>query len=505
MSGKVYLVGAGPGDWRLLTLRGKELLETADVVITDHLASPRLLSFCKDSAECIYVGKQANHHTMPQEAINELLIEKAREGCTVVRLKGGDPFVFGRGGEEGTALRAAGIPFEIVPGISSALAVPAYAGIPVTDRSCASSFAVITGHERPDKDHSSIHWQQLATAVDTLVFLMGVKNLPTITENLIKYGRKPATPCALIRWGTLGIQDTLVTTLERAAEDAAAAKLRPPAVFIVGDVVCCREKLQWFETKPLWGLRIGVTRSRQQASRLSTMLEESGAYAIEVPTIRLVDPPDGYQDLDAAITHLSRYSWLVFSSHNGVERFFARLWLQKLDTRALGKIKVAAIGSATAHHLERYGLRADLVPTSFRSEALRDALLPRLTKTDRVLWIRSQKARPVLEQALEAKGIPYDGVVAYAPVPALENKERLCSLLQAGELDYITLTSASTVTSLLTLLGPDKDLLDRVSLACIGPVTAEACTRNGLTPALVADTYTLQGLVQKLVEGRTVK
>ncbi len=505
MTGKVFLVGAGPGDWRLLTLRGKELLEIADVVVTDHLSSPRLLSFCKDTAECIYVGKRADHHTLPQEEINKLLIEKAKAGHKVVRLKGGDPFVFGRGGEEGAALQAAGIPFEIVPGISSALAVPAYAGIPVTDRSCASSFAVITGHERPDKDHSSLRWDKLAGAVDTLVFLMGVRNLPSITANLIKYGRCPDTPCALIRWGTLGIQKTLVTTLGKAAEDAAKANLRPPAVFIVGDVVHRRKELQWFETKPLFGLRIAVTRSHQQASRLSAMLEDLGACAIEVPTIRLVDPPDNYRALDEAVTHLSRYSWLVFSSHNGVQRFFARLQQYNLDSRALGGLKIAAIGSATARHLEQYGIRADLVPPSFRSEALAEALVPRLTESDRVLWIRSQKARPILEEALQARRIPYDGVIAYAPVPALENKERLCSLLKAGELDYITLTSASTVTSLLTLLESDKDLLDRVSLACIGPVTAEACTRNGLNPAVVADTYTLQGLVQKLVEGRISK
>lgn len=502
MTGKVYLVGAGPGDWRLLTLRGKELLAKADVIVTDHLASPRLLSFGREDAEQIYVGKRANHHTMPQEAINQLLIDKAREGKLVVRLKGGDPFVFGRGGEECQALQAAGIPFEVVPGISSALSVPLYAGIPVTDRRCASSFAVITGHEKPDKETSSIHWDKLATAVDTLVFLMGVKNLDFITKNLMNYGKEPATPCALIRWGTLGLQKTLVGTLADIAAKARRENLRPPAVFIVGSVVRLRDSLLWFEQKPLLGLRIAVTRSQQQASRLSCLLEEAGAYAVEIPTIKLTEPSDHYAALDKAICQLKQFTWLVFASHNGVERFFARLKLQGLDTRALGGAHIAAIGAATAKHLEQYGVRADLVPESYRSESLVQALLPKLGKTDHVLLVHSESARPVLDEALAKQGIPYTAVAAYAPEPALENQDKLLELLKNRQLDYITLTSASTVTSLLTLLGPDKALLQDTALACIGPVTASACIRNGLTPALTADTYTLQGLVQKLVEGR---
>lgn len=502
MSGKVYLVGAGPGDWRLLTLRGKELLEQADVIITDHLASSGVLTFAREEAEQIYVGKQADHHTLPQEAINELLIEKAREGKSVVRLKGGDPYVFGRGGEEGDALRAAGIPFEVVPGISSALAVPSYAGIPVTDRRYASSFAVITGHERPDKTISSIHWEQLTKAVDTLIFLMGVRNLPHITEKLIRYGSKPDTPCALIRWGTLGLQHTLVSTLAQVAEEAQKGHILPPAVFIVGDVVRCRDSLLWFEQKPLLGLRVGVTRSHHQASRLSHLLEEQGACPVEIPVIRLTEPTDHYKALDEAILHLEHFSWIVFASHNGVQRFFERLHRKQKDTRALGRIHIAAIGSATARHLTRFGITADLVPQTYRSEALAQELLPQLTGHDRVLLIHSQSARPVLDEALESHHIPYSAVAAYAPVPALENREKLVGLLKNRELDYITLTSGSTVTSLLTLLGPDQDLLRNVSLACIGPVTADRCRENGLKPALVADTYTLQGLVQKLMERR---
>ena len=295
MNGIVYLTGAGPGDYRLLTLRGREVLERADVVIYDYLADPRLLEFAPPTAEKIYVGKKAADHTLSQDKIIDLLIAKAKEGKIVVRLKGGDPFVFGRGGEESRALHDVGLPFEIIPGVTSAIGAPAYAGIPVTDRTAASSFAVVTGHEDPTKGQSSIHWDKLATAVDTLVFLMGVHNLPSITQQLVAHGRPATTPAALVRWGTKADQETLVATVGDIAEKAAACHFKAPAVFIVGDVVALRPSMQWFDTKPLFGLTIAVTRTHAQALDLTHRLEELGALCLEVPTIRITPPTDGYQ------------------------------------------------------------------------------------------------------------------------------------------------------------------------------------------------------------------
>lgn len=501
--GMVYLVGAGPGDWRLLTLRGKELLEKADTVVTDHLADPQLLRFARRDAEIIYVGKTADHHTLRQEEINALLVKLGQDGKTVVRLKGGDPLVFGRGSEEGAALHAAGVPFEIVPGISSTIAAPAYAGIPVTDRAFASSFAVITGHEDPAKGHSSIHWEHLATAVDTLVFVMGVRNLPNITEKLLRYGRAPETPVALIRWGTRRDQTTLVSTLAKVADDAARAKLTPPAVCIIGDVVKRRQELRWFDTQPLFGLTIGVTRTSPQAFSLTRILEEKGAASLEIPAIRLEAPADGYAGLDAAISRLFDYNWLVFTSANGVDHFFARLHQAGCDSRALGQVKFAVIGPSTANALETYGLRADVMPKSdYRGESLADALIETLPAGAKVLLVRAEKARAVLPDRLTEAGAAVTIAAAYRTVPALENKETLVKLLKEKKLDLLTCTSSSTVLALIQLLGPDRNLLKNVGLACIGPITAQACHDEGLTPALVADTYTSQGLAKKIQEWR---
>ena len=502
MTGTVYLVGAGPGDWRLLTLRGKELLERADTVVTDHLADDRLLAFAPQEAERIYVGKTAGHHTLPQEEINELLIAKAREGRTVVRLKGGDPFVFGRGGEEGAALSRAGIPFEVVPGISSAIAVPAYAGIPVTERGMASSFTVVTGHEDPQKKESAIDWEKLATGTDTLVFVMGVRNLPYITARLMTSGRSAETPAAIIRWGTRSDQTTIVTTLGSAAYEAARKGITPPAIFIVGDVVRCRSHLSWFENRPLSGLTIGITRTRRQASALSARLEELGASCIEIPTIRLEDPTDHYAALDQAIYHLSSYNWLLFTSSNGVHRFFRRLREFKEDSRSLGGIRLGVIGSATAEALSTYGLRADLIPPEYRAESLADSLIPYLSRPSKILLVRAEQARNILPDRLRSAGARVTIAPAYRTLPDRETRDRLIPLLEEHALDLITCTSSSTVTSLLDLLGDRRDLLEGVSLACIGPITAATCTREGLTPAIVASTYTIEGLTQNILDWR---
>ena len=392
MNGTVFLVGAGPGDPRLLTVGAMECMKRAEVVVYDHLADESILSYAPADAELIYVGKQSCKHTMRQEDINVLLADKAAEGKTVVRLKGGDPFVFGRGGEEALLLLERGIPFEILPGVTSAVSVPAYAGIPVTHRGVAVSFAVVTGHEDPTKAHSNIRWEHLATGVDTLVFLMGVANIPVITKKLIEHGRPADTPAAFIRWGTHPEQETYVTTVGEAAETVVRAGIRPPAIFIVGDVVKLRDKLRWVDRpapRPLGGKRIRVTRARVQASALTEKLTALGAACIEAPVIRIAPPADGYAVLDGAIAELNAYQWLIFTSVNGVEHFFARLHAAGKDTRALGYARVAAIGAATSAALRAFGIRADLVPPEFRAEAVAEELRPLLPPRARILLPRA--------------------------------------------------------------------------------------------------------------------
>ena len=355
--GKVYLIGAGPGDPGLLGLKAKELLEAADAVVYDRLADPRIVAYSRKDAEMIYVGKASSHHALPQWQINQLLVKLAGEGKMVVRLKGGDPFVFGRGGEEAMELKAAGLPFEFVPGVTSAIAVAEYAGIPVTHRALATSFAVVTGHEDPTKPNSQINWKGLATSVNTLVFLMGVENIEKISSQLIANGRSADTPAAVIRWGTHPEQRTLITTLGTAAADVVATGMKPPAIFLVGEVVKLREELQWFDNKPLFGKTIIVTRARAQASNLTKKLEAEGAKVLEVPAIKIVPPAD-FAPLDKAIAELSSYKWLVLTSANGVDYFFQRLESSGKDSRALAGLKIAAIGSATAAQLKCYGLKA---------------------------------------------------------------------------------------------------------------------------------------------------
>ncbi|MBR1396140.1 MAG: uroporphyrinogen-III C-methyltransferase, partial [Selenomonadaceae bacterium] len=370
---KVYLVGAGAGDVGLLTLKAKRLLECADVVVYDRLADDKILSYVADEAEKIYVGKSSGQHTMKQSDINQLLVNKANENKMVVRLKGGDPFVFGRGGEEALTLFENNIDFEIVPGVTSAIAVPAYAGIPVTHRGIATSFAVITGHEMSEE--SNIRWNKLSTGVDTLIFLMGIANLPTITQRLIDNGRASDTPAAVIQWGTKSKQRVLITTVAKAAEDVTRNKITPPAIFIVGDVVTLRDKLQWFDNpkiKPLFGKTIVVTRARAQASKLTNMLTELGANCIECPMIKIVPPSDNYKAVDAAIDVIDSYDYIIFTSANGVSHFFDRLNYKQLDSRSLYKSKIVVIGTATSAELAKHGISADFMPTEFKAEAVVD-------------------------------------------------------------------------------------------------------------------------------------
>lgn len=495
--GKVYLIGAGPGDPGLLSIKAMECLQTADAVVYDRLADPRILAYAKDDAEMVYVGKASANHTMRQPDINKLLVKLAAEGKTVARLKGGDPFVFGRGGEEAIELLEAGLPFEFVPGVTSAIAVAEYAGIPVTHRHVATSFAVITGHEDPTKGESTINWSGLATAVDTLVFLMGVENLTNITKNLIANGRSADTPAAVIRWGTKPEQRTLITTVGTAAADVAAANLKPPAIFIVGNVVKLREQLQWFDNKPLFGKTIVVTRARAQASALTRQLEAAGARVIEAPAIKII-PPEDYTPLDKAIENIKTYKWLILTSANGVTSFFNRLDNAGLDSRSLSDIKISAIGSETAKALKNYGISADLVPPAFKAEELAETLSAEVQVGDKILLARAKVAREVLPESLRALGASVDVVTAYETVTALDNKEELLTALQNGEVDLVTFTSSSTVTNLLASLGDQRELINNIPAAAIGPVTAETCRQNNLEPDIIAETFTIAGLTDAI-------
>ena len=498
--GTVCLAGAGPGDPGLVGSRVLEWIGQADTIVYDRLVAPQLLDRARPEVELIYVGKAANRHTLRQEEINELLVKLAGESKAVLRLKGGDPFVFGRGGEEALYLRERGIEFELAPGISSAIAVPAYAGIPVTHRGVATSFAVFTGHEDPEKTESSLNWKQLATAVDTLVFLMGVENLPFITAQLMAHGRSPDTPAAVIRWGTTARQETLVTTLGAAVADVARRNLTPPAIFLVGEVVRLREGLRWFDQRPLFGRRILVTRSRQQASQLSAGLEAAGAECIEAPAIRIV-PPATYAPLDQAIVNLPSYTWTIFTSANGVEAFFHRMKQAGKDARHFGAGKVAAIGPATAAALGKFGLVADLVPSEFRAERIAEALADRIGPQDRILIPRAEQARDVLPVELAKTAVTVDVVTAYRTVAGEADGKTVAARLAAGEIDLVTFTSSSTVTQLLKLLGDaGVELLARTKIACIGPITADTCREHGLEPALVAGEYTIHGLIADIID-----
>jgi len=500
-AGKVYLVGAGPGDPGLITIAGLERIRAADVIVYDRLVSSRLLEHARADAELIYVGKvpgAENEHD--QESINRTLVEKAHEGNTVVRLKGGDPFVFGRGGEEAEALRAAGIEYEVVPGVTSAVAVPAYAGIPVTHRGVASSFAVITGHEEPEKPETAIDWAHLAKAVDTLVFLMGVKNLPDIVARLTENGRSAETPVAVIRWGTTPEQQTVTGTLADIEARVEDAGLKPPAITVVGEVVRLRQTLSWFENRPLFGKRVLITRTRRQASTLARLLSDEGAIPVELPSIE-IDPIEDREAVDAAIETLRTggYAWCGFTSANAVELFLEHLAERGLDSRAFASAKIAAIGPATARALEELGLRADVVPAEYVAEAVVEAMRILVSPGDRVLLPRAESARAELVSGLEALGATVDEVPIYrAAVPSEASPEVLAELRE-GRIDVVTFTSSSTVRNLVAMLG-DSSALERPLIACIGPITTKTAREAGLRVDVMASEYTVEGLVTAMKE-----
>jgi uroporphyrinogen III methyltransferase/synthase len=495
----VYLVGAGPGAPGLITVTGVRCLARADVVIYDYLANPRLLDHAPPHAERILVGKHGGGQRTEQATINELMVEHARRGHTVVRLKGGDPFVLGRGGEEAEALTAAGIPFEIVPGVTSAVAVPAYAGIPLTHRDLASSFTVLTGYEYPDKQELAVHWDAVAQRGNTLVFLMTTRQLGANMDRLLAHGVDRDTPAAVIRWGTAAEQETLVGTVATIAELAARRGLQPPAVAVVGQVVRLRERLQWFERRALFGRRIVVTRPRSQAAGFIDALTDAGADVIPCPTIEIV-PPESWAPLDAAIAQLEMYDWLVLTSVNGVAALFDRLRALRRDVRLLHGAKVAAVGSETAAAIEAHGMLVDLTPAEFRAEAVADAMLAAGVRGARVLLPRAAAARDVLPASLRAAGALVDEVASYRTVSPRTDVGELRDLLADGAVDLVTFTSSSTVQNFLALFGEGATgLLQRTQIGCIGPITAETVRAAGLAVAVQPATYTIAAFTDAIL------
>jgi uroporphyrinogen III methyltransferase/synthase len=496
----VYLIGAGPGDPGLITVKGLECLAAADVVIYDYLAAPALLAQASKQAELIYVGKKGGDHTLPQEEINALILAKAAENKTVARLKGGDPFVFGRGGEEAEVLAEAGIAFEIVPGVTSAVAAAAYAGIPLSHRKLTATIAFVTGHEDPTKEASGIDWASLAKGIGTLVFFMGVKNLPHIVRELTRHGRSPQTPVALVRWGTTSEQITVSGRLEDIVERVQRAGLKAPAIIVVGEVVGLRERLQWFERRPLFGKRVVVTRTREQASDLVRALTGLGAACLECPTIQIA-PPDDAGPLDRALADLERFDWIVFTSVNGVSRFFERLFGSGRDVRAMGHLRTAAIGPATAERLKSFGLVSDLVPEHYRAEAVIAAFRGQDIGGRSILLPRAQEARLVLPEELAAMGAIVRDVAAYKTEPAAGERQALIERLEARSVDLITFTSSSTVKNFKALLPEARfgELIAGTAAACIGPVTADTARRLGFDVRIEAETYTIPGLCEAIL------
>ncbi len=504
----VYLVGAGPGDSKLITVKGFELITKADCIIYDYLVNPELLKIRRDDCKLIYVGKKAGLHTLSQDGINQLLVKEAKKHNCVVRLKGGDPFVFGRGGEEALYLKKNKINFEIVPGITSAIAVPAYAGIPITERSLTSTVGFITGHEDPTKIDSNIDWEALVKALGTMVFLMGVGNLGLIVKKLIACGKPKNTPVALIRWGTTAKQKTVTGCLSNIESLAKENRMAPPVVIVVGETVGLRQDLNWFENKPLFGKRIIVTRTREQASQLSERLKGAGAEVIEIPTIKIVSLKADAQLKNAFLSDKSDccqagYDWVFFTSQNGVFEFAAFLERAGKDTRILGKAKICAIGSETAKSLRGIGIRADYVPSEFVAEAVVKHfknLKVNDTQAPRALILRAKKARDILPEGLKGAGVNVRIIDLYDTVVPKESASLLKDAMKET-VDYVTFTSSSTVENFIGLSGKDyRQKLSGVKFASIGPVTSGTLKKFGLKADIEAKVYTIEGLVNAMVK-----
>ncbi len=498
--GKVYLVGAGPGDPGLITVRAVECLKRADVVIYDFLATPALLGYAGENSETLYVGKKSGSHTFPQEEIIKLIIEKAEKGLTVARLKGGDPFVFGRGGEECLALSKAEIPFEIVPGITAGIAAPCYAGIPVTHRSLASSVAFITGHKYTTD--SDIDWKHLAHGVDTLVFYMGVHNLSHIAKNLISNGRPGNTPVGIIRWGTKPSQQTVTGTLDTIADLAKKNNITPPAVIVVGEVVRLSENIAWFKKRPLYGRRIINTRSRHQASMLTKSLADLGAEIIEFPTIEIKFETDS-SELRDSIDNIQNYDWLIFTSTNSVHAFLKGLLKKYNDIRILGKIKIGCVGTGTAKAITSYHIQPDIIAKESVAEGLITELKSADSWTNRHILIpRAEKARNILPEALSGWGAKVQTVTVYKTVKPTDINRHVLEDIMENRYDLITFTSSSTVKNLTGILRDEnlEEALKNIKTASIGPITTASIVDLGNKPVTEAREHNIPGLVKAIRE-----
>ncbi len=512
MKGKVYLVGAGPGDIGLLTVKGLRCLQKAEVVIYDFHLNAQILNYINQKAEFIYAGKRGGHHSMTQNEINTILVKKAKEGKNICRLKGGDPFVFGRGGEEAETLSKEGIEFEVVPGVSSSIAAPAYAGIPLTHRLFSSSFAVIPGYEDITKEESAIKWSKLATGVGTLVFLMAVKNVEVIAQKLIDNGLSPDTPVAVVRWGTRPDQRTIVGTLKNIAGILKEKEIKPPAVMVVGEVVRLRESLKWYEKKPMFGHRIVVTREHLEGFE---PLEDLGAEIIAFPTIEII-PPQNYDELDNAIDKIETYNWLIFTSRNGVKYFLKRFFEKDRDIRDLKGIKICTIGNRTAKEIRKYGLKVDLIPKEFRAEGLIEAFIKMQTgeeifefripnseilKGTRFLLPRAEVAREVFPETVRGLGGEIDVPVVYRTIKPESHGKRLRRFLKEGKITIATFTSAATFNNFRDIIGEDVEkLLKGVAIAVIGPITAKALEKAGLHVDIMPQESTIDSMVEEIMK-----
>ena len=498
MPGKVYLVGAGPGDPGLITMKGARCLEQAQVVLYDRLLDPSLLDLAPESARRVFVGKERDRQAMSQSEINQFLVDEGKAGNVVVRLKGGDPFVFGRGGEEALALAQNGVSFEVVPGVTSAVAAPAYAGIPLTHRGAASCFTVVSGSEDPSKPNSSVNWEALARTGGTLVVLMGWQPLQSIFDTLIKEDMSPQTPVALVQWGTWPQQATVTGTLENAVALGKTTGLRPPVAAVIGPVVDLRQELSWFDQRPLFGKKVLITRSRTQASQFRLLLEELGAQPVEIPAIQTVDLED-FTELDSALFRLGEFQWAIFASINAVDSVFERLRLLGKDSRAFGGVKVGAIGPATSNALADRGITPDFVPSRSVSEVVLSELEGMDWTGVPVLLPVADIGRDALARGLSQRGAKVERIGAYRTIPTDGMAEKTRSTLEQN-VDFVTFTSSSTVQNLLSMLDGDRRALERSKIACIGPTTAATAEQMGLRVDLVAPVHTVQGLVDALVE-----
>ena len=494
-TGICYLAGAGPGDIGLVTLRVREVMETADVVVYDALCNPEILKWAPQGAEIIYAGKRAAQHALRQEETNALLVEKTRAGKRVVRLKGGDPFVFGRGGEEALELARAGLRFEVIPGVTSAVAAAAYAGIPVTHREHTSQLTIFTGHEDPTKPETSLDYDQLARNPGTKVMLMGVERIGVIAEQLMKHGARADLRVALIRWGTTGRQQTLAGRLDDIAGKVEAAGFKAPAVAIFGDVVTLRSSLNWFESRPLFGKRIVVTRTRKQAGALSSRLRELGADVFEIPTIR-IEPPTDLREFAQLVRDAHTYDWLVFTSPNGVDAFFDTFFKIYKDAREIGGVRIAAIGPATAARVREQRLGVDLQPEEFVAEAVVKAFEKECSLDNlRILIARAQEARDVLPSELTRLGAIVDVAAAYRTVPETDDRSGAIARFREEGADMVTFTSSSTAENFMALKLP---LPPEMKTASIGPITSDTMRGLGLRVDVEAVRYDIPGLVEAI-------